>query len=70
MTAFPIPIQGTCDPRISIQTDLHILQKTTAEKYDVPYANAVSHGPTDLPPSQKAVHAGGHGAWNRRPRPP
>ena len=27
----------------------------TAEKYDVPYANAVSHGPTLLPPSTKLL---------------
>ena len=25
--------------------------KITAEKYEVPYANAVSQGPTDLPPN-------------------
>ena len=25
--------------------------KTTAEKYDVPYANAVIHGPADLEPN-------------------
>ncbi len=50
--AFPIPAHVEAMPYFQPNCPAYPT-KTTAEKYDVPYAKAVSQGPTLLPPRTK-----------------
>jgi hypothetical protein len=54
ISALPIPIQVDETPNFQPNCPAYPI-KITAEKYEVPYANAVSQGPTFLPPSTKPL---------------